>query len=142
MLLHCRAGFAEEVQPPAHLSGFFVVLIFQNILDLLFTASSFLLSALAASERCCGLHELNHGDTALERKAHAATHLTTPLLSGPSAVFGTCSMHRSLVRYSLLKPSDPMQEERGCSAISLLRIFQMVALSCPRSHYLTHGSGL
>lgn len=36
-----------------------------NILDLLFTASSFLLSALAASKRCCGLHELNHEDTAL-----------------------------------------------------------------------------
>lgn len=44
--------------------------------------------------------------------------------------------------HSLLKPPDPMQEERGCSAISLLRIFQIVTLSCPRSHYLTHGSGL
>lgn len=56
----------------------------------------------------------------------------TPLLSGPSAMFGTYTAHSSLVIHGPLKPPNPTQEdmeqERGWSTMSLLRIFQMVTL--------------
>lgn len=53
LLLQCRANFSKGLHPPACLSIFYnAIFFFQNILNLfLFVASSFLLSALAASKR-------------------------------------------------------------------------------------------
>lgn len=51
LLLYCRASFSEGEQPPACLFFFFQCYFLQTTLHLLFTASSFLLSALAASKR-------------------------------------------------------------------------------------------